>query len=218
MKISISVLNDHDDMATVKGRPFSIPMSDNDCEELARIAAANGMKPAELLAAFIGDLTGGTYTNGSDEREKAADWLDRTCFSMTAPESFTKYLAERLTIDIAAESMDMLATLKEEMQEETEAKAAETAKMIRVEEENLQEFYDGYKDETEEPESEAEAMRGLQEYTEELNRMLGRNQDAPELTEQAALNILKICDDPAEAIMKAYKLGYAMGAMNTTGE
>ena len=209
--MSFSVLNDHEDMATVKGRPFYIPMSDNDCRELARIAATQGMQPADLLAAFIGDLTGGTHCNGSDEREIARAWLDRTCFELSAAPDFVKYLADRWLIDNAAESMSEVETLREEMQEESEEDAAETAGIIQREEMALHEDFKEYQADTEAPETEAEAMQVLREYTRELDRMLKRNEDAPSMTAQEVSNLLNECKDPAEAIRQAFRMGYAAG-------
>lgn len=210
-KMKISVLTDRHEIETVKGRPFNIRMSDNDCRQLARIAAAQGMPPADLLAAFVGDLIGGTYSNGSDERYKAAEWLERTCFDLSAEKTFTNYLATRFEVDQAAEIMSMVETMREEMQEETEEEAAETLEIIEREEEPLRAAYADYKNETERPQTEEEALQSLREYTRELDRLLGRNQDAPAMTAQEALNLLKQYEDTSEAIMQAYRMGYAAG-------
>lgn len=43
---------------------------------------------------FIGDLVGGTYSNGSAEREYADNWFNRCWFAMFPEDSLLNYLLE----------------------------------------------------------------------------------------------------------------------------
>ena len=44
-------------------------LSDADCDRLARKCGEHGLTIGELIENFVGDLVGGTYSNGSDERD-----------------------------------------------------------------------------------------------------------------------------------------------------
>ena len=46
-------------------------------EQLTRIAADRDAAPSELLAAFAADITGSVRSGGSDERMFAVQWLER---------------------------------------------------------------------------------------------------------------------------------------------
>ena len=65
------------EIQTIKERNVSIKLSDADCERLSDLCGRCGLTIGELLASFIGDLVGGTYTNGSDERDLADAWFER---------------------------------------------------------------------------------------------------------------------------------------------
>lgn len=67
------------EIATIKERIVKLQLSDADCERIAKKAGSAGVTVAELLENFIGDLIGGTYSNGSDERGFANNWFER-CF------------------------------------------------------------------------------------------------------------------------------------------
>ena len=161
------------DSETVRERGIYVRMSENDCIELLRIAACNGMTPGELVGAFIGDLVGGTYTNGSDERMKAAEWLDRCCFDMIRGKTFTGYLAGRYELRDAVCNLEELDQLREDIKTEDPERAAETAKLITAYEDELKTMYREYTERTEDPaETEEEAMNGLRQYLEESERLL----------------------------------------------
>ena len=69
------------EIATIKERNFKLQLSDADVDRLALKAAEASMTMEELLTSFIGDLVGGTYTNGSDECMYAESWYERCGFS-----------------------------------------------------------------------------------------------------------------------------------------
>lgn len=82
------------EITTIKEREIKISLSTADMRRLWKKAGSVGMTAGELLASFIGDLVGGTYTNGSDERMFAQQWFDRCWFSMFPTKTFLRYLIE----------------------------------------------------------------------------------------------------------------------------
>lgn len=69
------------EIETIKPRKYMLKLSDADVERLAKRAGKYNMTASELLENFIGDLVGGTYSNGSDERDYADRWAERCWFS-----------------------------------------------------------------------------------------------------------------------------------------
>lgn len=69
------------EIETIRERTFQLKLSDADVDRLAMKAAEAGMTMGELLVSFVGDLVGGTYSNGSDERMYAEAWYERCGFS-----------------------------------------------------------------------------------------------------------------------------------------
>ena len=70
------------EIATIKERTLKLKLSDADCERISKKAGKHGLTVAELLENFIGDLTGGSHSNGSDERDYADQWFERCWFGM----------------------------------------------------------------------------------------------------------------------------------------
>lgn len=66
--------------ATIKPRTIQLNLSDADCECIMKQAGRVGLTVSQLLEKFIGDLICGTYSNGSDERDKAVEWFERTFY------------------------------------------------------------------------------------------------------------------------------------------
>lgn len=65
------------DAATIRPRAFLLELSDGDMEDFTRLAKECGTTPERILEGFICDLTDGTQTHGSDERELAQQYIDR---------------------------------------------------------------------------------------------------------------------------------------------
>lgn len=82
------------EIATIRKREVELLLSDADIKRLWEKAGEVGMTAGELLTSFIGDLVGGTYSNGSDERMYANKWLERCGFSYTAEKTFLRFLLE----------------------------------------------------------------------------------------------------------------------------
>lgn len=75
-------MNEHQrEIETIKPRKYMLNLSDADVERLAKRAGQYNLTAAELLENFIGDLIGGTSSNGSDEKDLADRWSERCWFS-----------------------------------------------------------------------------------------------------------------------------------------
>lgn len=82
------------EIETIKERTITLKLSDADCERISKMAGSHGLTVGELFENFIGDLVDGTYSNGSDEREKANEWFDRCWFGMFPTESLIQYFLD----------------------------------------------------------------------------------------------------------------------------
>ena len=70
------------EIETIRERKITVKLSDADCDRLARKCGKHGLTIGELIENFVGDLVGGTYSNGSDERDYADQWFERCWFGM----------------------------------------------------------------------------------------------------------------------------------------
>ena len=70
------------EIETIRERKITVKLSDADCDRLARKCGEHGLTIGELIENFVGDLVGGTYSNGSDERDYADRWFERCWFGM----------------------------------------------------------------------------------------------------------------------------------------
>ncbi|MBO5486316.1 MAG: hypothetical protein J5988_05225 [Eubacterium sp.] len=100
------------EIASIKKRQIVLKLSDADVDRLFEKAADAGMFPEELLENFIGDLVGGTYSNGSDERDLAGEWFDRCGFSMMKEYDFCSYLRENELWEEAVETLSEIEDCK----------------------------------------------------------------------------------------------------------
>ncbi|MBA4698517.1 MAG: hypothetical protein H2212_03705 [Ruminococcus sp.] len=80
------------EIKTIEPRKLTLDLSDADVERIKEKAGAVGFTVGKLLENFIGDLVGGTYSNGSDERDLAQDWFDRCWFGMFPEKTFQSFL------------------------------------------------------------------------------------------------------------------------------
>lgn len=77
-----SQLEQKKEIETIRERKITVKLSDADCDRLARKCGEHGLTIGELIENFVGDLVGGTYSNGSDERDYADQWFERCWFGM----------------------------------------------------------------------------------------------------------------------------------------
>lgn len=94
--------NQKAEIATIKERNITISLSDEDCRRLLIKAGSVGFTVDELLRNFVGDLVDGTYSNGSDERMYANQWLERCGFSYFSESTLLSYLLNTFNYGIDA--------------------------------------------------------------------------------------------------------------------
>lgn len=70
------------EIATIREKTIKIKLSEADCERIYNLCGEHNITITELVESFIGDLIGGTYTNGSDERDYARRYFERCGFGM----------------------------------------------------------------------------------------------------------------------------------------
>lgn len=174
------------EIETIKPREFSIKLSDADVKRIYNVAGAHGLTPGELIEQFIGDLVDGTYSNGSDERERANSWLERCWFGMFPEYTFLRYLVEWGEIEYYLDDLDDLETAREELEylqgeeyakeepdEEIRNQEIKDAKeWIKEAEERIQEYYNEYKESADDPEELEKAMQGVKKWSQERKKTL----------------------------------------------
>lgn len=57
------------EIETIRERKITVKLSDADCDRLARKCGEHGLTIGELIENFVGDLVGGTYSNGSEKED-----------------------------------------------------------------------------------------------------------------------------------------------------
>lgn len=70
------------EIATIKERKITVKLSDADCYRLTKKCGEHGLTIGELIENFVGDLVGGTYYNGDDEKACADRWFEHCWFGM----------------------------------------------------------------------------------------------------------------------------------------
>ena len=88
-----STYNNPNETQTVKARRLEINLSDADVKRISEKACEYGLTVSELIENFIGDLVCGTFTNGSDERMYAKEWVNRCNFTISKDRAFVRFLA-----------------------------------------------------------------------------------------------------------------------------
>lgn len=103
------------EIETITERKLSLKLSDADIEHLCVKAGIAQLTVSQLLESFIGDLVGGTYSNGSDERDAAQKWYERCGYSYNYPSNFLSYLLCKYSI----ECVDDVLSLQEDIDDYT---------------------------------------------------------------------------------------------------
>ena len=80
------------EIETIKKRKITVKLSDADCDRQVRKCGKYGLTVEELLENFVGDLVGGTYSNGSDEIMYANQWFDRCWFGTFSKPTLLNHL------------------------------------------------------------------------------------------------------------------------------
>ena len=103
------------EIKTIKERKIIVRLSDADCDRLMERCGRYNLSVNELIENFIGDLVGGTYSNGSAERAVANEWFERCWFSIQPPQTLLDHL---LGLGYEPEDyLDLLNEIKEAQKE-----------------------------------------------------------------------------------------------------
>ena len=103
------------EIETIRERKITVKLSDADCDRLARKCGEHGLTIGELIENFVGDLVGGTYSNGSNERDYADQWFERCWFGMfPKPTLLNHLLCWGYDLEDYLNAMDNIETAKEE--------------------------------------------------------------------------------------------------------
>ena len=94
-------------------RSVVLELSDKDCEGILSICGSHGITLSELLENFIHDLTGGSRSNGSDERELADQYISRCWFTIFAEDTMLKFLLLFYGPGVAADFVDIYDSIEQ---------------------------------------------------------------------------------------------------------
>ena len=167
------------EIETIRFRKLEIKLSDADVLRVAQIAGAHGLTIAQLIENFIGDLVGGTYSNGSDETMYAQQWFDRCWFSMFPDMTFLRYLIEWGGLEDILELWGDLQEVQRDLsyyEEHPEEPEPEEIRYILQDcQEQINEYWNDYiqlKTENKKG-SFDEEMKKVLEWQEEYKRLIG---------------------------------------------
>ena len=171
------------EIATVKPRSFTLDLSDADVRRLYEKAYTDDITPAELLQGFIGDLLGGTYTHGSDERELASAYYDRCGYDFGIYRSFLSWALYEDRLDDIADELEQIDDTASELEyyaqhpddPDSTPDAIQELQGMRAEAETeLQEIYNEYKAGKDNPQPFTEGIAAIRNYMNELQSMTER--------------------------------------------
>lgn len=113
-------MSQKEEIETIRERSIALKLSDADVNRICEKAGISGITVAELLQNFIGDLVDGTYTNGSDERERAQGWFDRCWFSAAIYDgsNFLQWLINRGDVEVVIDCWDDMGRCKDSADED----------------------------------------------------------------------------------------------------
>lgn len=134
------------EIETIRERKITVKLSDADCDRLVRKCGEHGLTVGELIENFIGDLVGGTYSNGSDERMYANQWFERCWFGISPKQTLLNHLlcfgyVPEDYLNAIADWEEELKRMREDWKPEKESKMDEEIAILKKwvkEKENLQ--------------------------------------------------------------------------------
>lgn len=160
------------EIETIRERTVKLKLSDADIVRISERAASVGLTVSELLENFIGDLTDGTYSNGSDERMLANQWFERCGFSFEPERTFLVFLIEWGELKPYLDSMDFIADCMRDLEDETDPAEREALQEdIDGEKEMLEDYYKEYTDHVKKPQPKDEAVELVRAYKDRLETL-----------------------------------------------
>lgn len=106
-------MGQREEIETIKARNIILNLSDADVKRICEQAGRAGFTVSQLLENFIGDLVGGTYSNGSDEGMYADQWFERCWFSWMNGNTFLKYLIDYDDVEDTVDDWNEIKYYKE---------------------------------------------------------------------------------------------------------
>lgn len=164
--------NQKEEIATIRERTVKLSLSDADIVRVSEKAASVGLTVAELLQNFIGDLTDGTYSNGSDERMLASQWFDRCGFSFEPERTFLVFLIEWGNLQPVIDTLDYIAECEGDLQDATDPEEREAIQEeIDYQREQIEDYYKEYEDTVKQPQPKEDALESVRAYKDRLEKL-----------------------------------------------
>ncbi len=167
---------------TCRERVIRLKLSDADVRRISEQAASVGLTVPQLLENFIGDLVGGTYSNGSDERLLANQWLERCGFAMYAEKSLLRYTLLYRELDTLLRIWDEREKLRDEITGlAINSAGANQEEIIALKEElefcdeSLQELFIAYRQYSPQCDNIEKEMKAVLQWRDEYRKLLGEN-------------------------------------------
>lgn len=171
------------EIGTIKPRTFTLELSDADIKRLYEKAYRNGITPAALIEGFLGDLLGGTYTHGSDERELASAYYDRCCYEFSRTGSLLEWALYDCRLDDIADALEQIDDAAGDLEyyaqhpddpDGTPEFLQELQGYKAEAESELQAIYSEYAAGKKEPQPLDEGIAAIRRYMDELQNMTER--------------------------------------------
>lgn len=139
------------EIATIKQREILLNLSDADCERVAILCGRHNLTISKLIENFIGDLVGGTYSNGSDEEDCANNWFERCWCGMFSEETLLKHLLDNF-YDVGAflNTIEFLQQAKADIEDYRICPEKYDKEEMEYIEDDIKYWEEEYKDYTEE--------------------------------------------------------------------
>lgn len=165
------------EIQTIRERTITLKLSDADVDRISIRAERHGLTVSQLLENFIGDLVGGTYSNGSDERDFADRWFDRCWFGMFPEYNFLTYVLDNwIDVDDVLDDYERLNDMKEDLEVEEDPEDIEYFESeIQELEDEFKRMFDDYLSGVREgePDNLETGIKRLKEYRDRLTSFRG---------------------------------------------
>lgn len=168
-------------MSETKKRLFALELTDKETKAFIEQCFRDGTTPAEVLEGFICDLTGAERTRGSDEEMLAGQYYERCGYGFFFSgeyRTFTQWLLSNYGIEPVADSLDDIKTFEEEIEylknhpdEASEGELEDLEREIAESKADIEERYQEYAAGTNKPDTLEEALKGVREYLEMIERI-----------------------------------------------
>jgi len=166
-----------------KKRMFTLELTDKEALEFIETCFRDGTTPAEVLESFVCDLTGIGRTRGSDERMYAGQYYERCGYGFFLSgeyRTFTQWLLSEYggyslteiidSLDDIKDFEEEIAYLQEHPEECEEGEIEDLEAEIKGSNENIERYYQEYKESTTNPDTLEEGIKGVREYLAIINQ------------------------------------------------